>query len=90
VITINNVEEIKGGFIIDGASALTDISAPDLTSVEGDITLSNLDSLTTINMDALSQVSSVTITENPKLKSLGFQRLEEVEGQLELTGSFNR
>ncbi|KAJ5554721.1 hypothetical protein N7461_003191, partial [Penicillium sp. DV-2018c] len=89
-ITIHDVEEIKGGFIAQGSSALAEISAPDLTSVEGDITLRNLDSLTTLNMGALSQVHSLTITENPKLTSLGFQELEQVEGQLELTGSFSR
>ncbi|KXG49552.1 uncharacterized protein PGRI_071330 [Penicillium griseofulvum] len=91
VITINNVEEIKGAFIAEGASGLTKIIMPDLDSVRGGVTLSNLISLTTITMGALSQVSSsIIITGNPKLKTLRFQDLDEVEGQLILTGSFDR
>lgn len=91
VITINNVEEIKGALIAEGASELTNFFASDLDSVQGGITLSNLDSLTTITMGALSQVSSsIIITGNPKLKTLGFQNLEKVEGQLELEGLFDR
>ncbi|KAJ5699232.1 hypothetical protein N7536_002245 [Penicillium majusculum] len=90
VITINNVEEIKGALIAEGASELTSLLAPDLDSVEGGITLSNLNSLTTITMGALSQVSSgIIITGNPNLKTLGFQDLEKVEGQLDLAGSFD-
>ncbi|KGO40740.1 hypothetical protein PEX1_032350 [Penicillium expansum] len=90
VITINNVEEIKGALIAEGASELTNFFASDLDSVQGGITLSNLDSLTTITMGALSQVSSsIIITGNPKLKTLGFQNLEKVEGQLELEGLFD-
>ncbi|CAI7654231.1 unnamed protein product [Penicillium glandicola] len=90
VITINNVEEIKGAFTAEGASELTKIIAPDLDNVQGAITLSNLNSLTTITMGALSQVSSsIIITGNSKLKTLGFQELEEVDGQLELIGSFD-
>ncbi|KAJ5973140.1 uncharacterized protein N7479_003058 [Penicillium vulpinum] len=90
VITINNVEEIKGAFIAEDASGLTEIITPDLDSVQGAVTLSNLNSLTTITMAALSQVSSsIIITGNPRLKTLGFQDLEEVEGQLVLTGSFD-
>ncbi|KAJ5205134.1 hypothetical protein N7472_001582 [Penicillium cf. griseofulvum] len=91
VITINNVEEIKGAFIAEGASGLTEIIIPDLDSVQGGVTLSNLASLTTITMGTLSQVSSsIIVTGNPKLKTLGFQGLEEVEGQLILTGLFDR
>ncbi|KAJ9491286.1 hypothetical protein VN97_g1970 [Penicillium thymicola] len=90
VITINNVEEIKGALIAEGASELTGLFAPDLDSVQGGITLSNLNSLTTLTMGALSEVSSsITITGNPNLKTLGFQDLEKVEGQLELAGSFD-
>jgi hypothetical protein len=90
-ITINNVEEIQGALIAEGASGLTGLFTPDLDSVQGGITLSNLDSLTTITMGGLSQVSSsIIITRNPKLKTLGFQDLEQVDGQLELTGSFDR
>ncbi|KAJ5375863.1 hypothetical protein N7517_007869 [Penicillium concentricum] len=90
VITISNVEEIKGAFIAEGASELTKIITPDLDSVQGGVTLSNLNSLTTISMGALSQVSSLIITGNSNLKTLGFQELEEVEGQLVLTGLFDR
>ncbi|KAJ5441837.1 hypothetical protein N7491_004243 [Penicillium cf. griseofulvum] len=61
VITINNVEEIKGAFIAEGASGLTEIIIPDLDSVQGGVTLSNLASLTTITMGTLSQVSSSII-----------------------------
>ncbi|CAI7673924.1 unnamed protein product [Penicillium viridicatum] len=90
VITLNNVEEIKGALIADGASELTGLFAPDLDSVKGGITLSNLNSLTTITMGALSEVSSaIIITGNPNLKTLEFQDLEKVEGQLELAGSFD-
>ncbi|CAI7609900.1 unnamed protein product [Penicillium crustosum] len=90
VITINNVEEIKGALIAEGASELTGLLTPDLDSVKGGITLSNLNSLTTITMGALSQVSSgLIITGNPNLKTLGFQDLEKVEGQLDLAGSFD-
>ncbi|OQE34636.1 hypothetical protein PENCOP_c016G06916 [Penicillium coprophilum] len=90
VITISNVEEIKGAFIAEGASELTKIIAPDLDSVQGGVTLSTLNSLTAITMGALSQVSSsIIITGNPSLKTLGFQELEEIEGQLVLTGSFD-
>ncbi|KAJ5505185.1 hypothetical protein N7463_008059 [Penicillium fimorum] len=90
VITINNVEEIKGAFSAEGASELTKIIIPDLDSVQGGVTLSNLNSLTTITMGALSQVSSgIIIAGNPNLKTLGFQELEEVEGQLLLTGLFD-
>ncbi|CAG8299495.1 unnamed protein product [Penicillium nalgiovense] len=89
-ITINNVEEIQGALIAEGASGLTGLFTPDLDSVQGGITLSNLDSLTTITMGGLSQVSSsIIIMGNPKLKTLGFQDLEQVDGQLELTGSFD-
>lgn len=91
VITINNVEEIKGALIAEGASELTSLFAPDLDSVKGGITLSTLKSLTTITMGALSQVSSsIIITGNPNLKTLGFQELEQVDGQLELAGLFDR
>lgn len=41
-------------------------------------------------MGSLSQVASLTITGNQNLKSIEFQELEEVGGQLELTGSFDR
>ncbi|KAJ5780087.1 hypothetical protein N7457_005247 [Penicillium paradoxum] len=88
VINIKNVEEIKGAFIAEDASELTEILAPDLESVQGAITLSNLGSLTTITMGELSKVSSMTITGSPKLKNLAFQELEDIEGQLELVGSF--
>lgn len=91
VITLNNVEEIKGALIAEGASELTGLFASDLDSVKGGITLSNLNSLTTITMGALSEVSSaIIITGNPNLKTLEFQDLEKVEGQLELAGSFDR
>jgi hypothetical protein len=91
VMTLNNVEQIKGSFIAEGVSGLTAIVAPDLESLQGFMTLSNLDSLSLLTMGALSRISSgMTITENPKLKAVAFQELEEVDGQLELTGSFNR
>ncbi|KAJ5173465.1 uncharacterized protein N7500_001396 [Penicillium coprophilum] len=90
VITISNVEEIKGAFIAEGASELTKIIAPDLDSVQGGITLSTLNSLTAITMGALSQVSSsLIITGNPSLKTLGFQELEEIEGQLPSAPTFH-
>ncbi|KAG0160782.1 hypothetical protein PDIDSM_8312 [Penicillium digitatum] len=57
VITINNVEEIEGALIADGASKLTNPFAPDLIRVWGAITLSNLKPLSIITMGALSQVS---------------------------------
>lgn len=90
VITINNLEEIKGALMVEESSKVTEIVAPELETVQGAITLRNLNSLTTITMGALSQVSSMVITGNPKLKSLGFQELEEVGGQLELRGAFDR
>ncbi|CAG8897220.1 unnamed protein product [Penicillium egyptiacum] len=89
-ITINNVEQIQGALIAEGASGLTGLFTPDLDSVRGSITLRNLNSLATITMGGLSQVSSsIIITGNPKLKTLGFQDLEQVDGQLRLAGSFD-
>ncbi|OQD81609.1 hypothetical protein PENANT_c026G07652 [Penicillium antarcticum] len=88
-ITLNNVEEIKGSFIAEGVSGLTKLITPDLDTLEGELTISNLASFDTLTMGALSRVSSgITITGNPKLKTLGFPELEEVDGLLELTGSF--
>lgn len=89
VITIGNVEQINGAITAEGASGFTKLIAPDLDMVKGALTLDGLDSLTTLIMNALSRVSSgLTISDNSRLESLDFEELEEVDGQLILTGCF--
>ncbi|KAJ5753332.1 uncharacterized protein N7511_007485 [Penicillium nucicola] len=88
-ITLNNVEEIKGSLIAEGVSGLTKLIAPDLDTIEGTLTISNLASFDTLTLSTLSRVSSgMTIADNPKLKAIGFAELEEIDGFLEMTGSF--
>ncbi|KAJ5569502.1 uncharacterized protein N7459_008932 [Penicillium hispanicum] len=89
IITLRNVEEIKGSFTAESASGLTQVVVPDLDTLQGALTVDSLDSLTNLSMSALSKVSSgVTITGNPKLKNLALEQLEEVNGQLKVTGAF--
>ncbi|KAJ5666611.1 hypothetical protein N7462_011020, partial [Penicillium macrosclerotiorum] len=89
VITLNNVEEIKGSLTAEGASGLTRLIAPDLETLKGALTLENLNSLTNLTLSALAQVSSgIAITNNAKLKTLDLEELEQVDGELKLTGSF--
>lgn len=91
VITIRNLEQVKGSFTAESAAELTSIVAPSLESVKGSLTVDDLGSLSGLSMAALARVSSgVTISSNPKLTSLSFGQLEEVDGPLLLTGSFTR
>ncbi|KAJ5150301.1 hypothetical protein N7448_001879 [Penicillium atrosanguineum] len=88
-ITISNVEEVNGAITAEGVTGLTKLIAPDLDTVKGALTLNGLDSLTALTMNALSKVSSeLSIAKNSRLKTVHFEGLEEVEGQLILTGSF--
>ncbi|KAJ5281724.1 hypothetical protein N7478_007096 [Penicillium angulare] len=88
-IVFNNITEIKGSFTAQGASSVTEISAPDVTGISSALTIDNMSSLTKLSMASLSKVESgITITNNKNLKSLEFQNLEEVDGQLDLTGYF--
>lgn len=88
-IVFNNITEIKGSFTAQGASSVTEISAPDVTGISSALTVDNMSSLTKLSMASLSKVESgITITNNKNLKSLEFQNLEEVDGQLDLTGYF--
>ncbi|KAJ5112791.1 hypothetical protein N7532_000836 [Penicillium argentinense] len=87
-ITLNNVEEIQGSFTVESGSGITGLVAPDLETLKGGMILDGLDALTNVEMSSLSQASSLTITGNPKLKHIMFDQLEEVNGELKLTGSF--
>ena len=88
-IVLYNITEIKGSFTAEGAPSLTTLAAPALESVDGSFTVDNMNSLSNLSMNALSKASSdVTVADNPKLKVLEFQDLEEVDGNLKLTGSF--
>lgn len=88
-IVLNNIKEIKGSFTAEGASGITTISAPDVTSISSALTIDNMSSLTKLSMVALSKVQSgITITNNKKLTTLEFQNLKEVDGQLNLIGPF--
>jgi hypothetical protein len=54
------------------------------------LTLTNLESLRSLTLNDLSQASSISITGNSNLNYLMLPQLEEVNGELTLTGSFSR
>lgn len=52
-ITIDNVEEIKGSLTAGGVIALTELVTRDLDTIQGSLSLKNLDSLTALTMNLL-------------------------------------
>ncbi|KAJ5599011.1 hypothetical protein N7450_000078 [Penicillium hetheringtonii] len=88
-ITLSNIEEIKGSFSVESRSSINNLVLPKLETLQGGLIIDNVDSLGHITFNSLDKASSISITGNSNLKSLMFPQLNEVDGDLKLTGSFS-
>ena len=89
-VTLGNVEEVMGSLTAEGVPGLTGLTAPNLETLHGSLTLTDLSALTELKLNSLAEVKSVIVTGNANLDTLHFDELEVVRGQLTLTGPFSR
>jgi hypothetical protein len=75
---LSNVSNITGGIHIEAASGVTSIVINDLTYV-GEVSLSNLKSLTSISFLDTSSLSSINIVDLPIVETIDFPSLLEAD-----------
>lgn len=90
-ISLDNLQEVKGGFTIEGTSDLTKVSASNLESIKHDLSVKNNGKLSQLSMSNLEKVEGdMKIEGNGNLKQFQLNNLEEVKGGLVLKGDFDR
>lgn len=73
-LSLNGVQKIKGDLMCDSCPDISSISADSLTSIGGNFTLSNVTSLTDLNMPQLSSIGKIRFDAVPRLTSLSFDK----------------
>lgn len=86
-ITFNSLEQITGSLSAVGSANLTGISAPLLTSIGNQFDLNGALSLTTLSMDSLTSVGSITWVALPQLQSLTFSKGVSQAGSVSITNT---
>lgn len=73
-ITINGVQRIKGALTSNGGDNITDISAPELTTIDDALHLEGTVRLSNLNLPQLTEVGSINLQAVPELQHLGFDK----------------
>lgn len=73
-ITLNSVEQIAGSLTSKGADNVTNLEAPELSSIGDDFKLASLTRLSNLKMDSLTSVGAIEFTALPQLSTLRFSK----------------
>lgn len=73
-LSLNGIEKIKGDLMCDSCPDISSISADSLSSIGGNFTLSNVTSLTDLNMPMLTSIGKIKFDAVPRLTSLSFDK----------------
>ncbi|CDS05179.1 hypothetical protein LRAMOSA07708 [Lichtheimia ramosa] len=71
-LTLEGVESIQGNLILRGSDTLTSFRAPQLKSVKGELSISQHTRLERLDLGALTEVQSLTLSVLPVLEKIDF------------------
>lgn len=86
-LSLNGIEKINGGLKVNGASNLTSLSAPEMSSVEDAFNLDGLTKLYTLSFGSLSKVGSIKWSALPQLQKLDFATGISEAGNVAITNT---
>ncbi|KUL84313.1 hypothetical protein ZTR_07556 [Talaromyces verruculosus] len=86
-ITFNGIQQIAGSLTADGATNVTSIAAPELTSIGDEFALSGIILLTTLNFPELTSVGSIDFKALPNLQALTFSKGVSKAGSVSITNT---
>ncbi|OJJ03723.1 hypothetical protein ASPVEDRAFT_133806 [Aspergillus versicolor CBS 583.65] len=73
-ITINGVQRIKGALTSNGGENITELSAPELATIDDTFHLEGVVRLTSLKFPELTEVGSINFQALPVLQNLGFDK----------------
>lgn len=84
---LNGVQQIDGSLTVDGASNMTALSAPRLTSISETFKLNGLTTLYSLSFGSLTTVDSIQWTALPNLQTLDFSKGVTEAGNVAITNT---
>jgi hypothetical protein len=86
-ITFNSIQQITGSLKATGATNVTEIAAPDLTSIGDEFNLASIILLTSLNFPELTSVGSINFQALPNLQALTFTKGVNKAGSVSITNT---
>lgn len=87
-ISLDGVREISGSLTCNGASNITDLSAPDLETIGDEFNLKGLSGLQSLNFDSLNEVGSIDFDSLAHLSQFSFTKGVSKAESVKITNTF--
>ncbi|KAH8693142.1 GPI-anchored cell wall organization protein Ecm33 [Talaromyces proteolyticus] len=84
-LTFSGIQSVSGSFTAAGATNISSISAPSLTSIGDEFSLKQVNQLTSLSFPKLTSVGSITFVTLPNLQLLGFNDGINSAGSVSIT-----